>query len=167
MPPRARSLGPLTWEEAREQIDYNPDTGVLIWKVCKPRIRPGRRAGYPHLKGMRAIVVCGTGFLEHRFIWFWMTGKDPGDLYIDHKNRNPSDNRWQNLRLATHGQNYINSKTFGPTRGIQKRGEGAYRVRITHNKIRYSYQVDSYWAAKRLRNKLERELYGEFACTRR
>jgi hypothetical protein len=171
MPPRARPKGPITWKELREQLDYDPKTGWLTWKIRKPRIYPGKRAGYLHVKGGRAIEFCGKNFLENRLIWWWMTGKDPGDLYVDHKNRKRNDNRWKNLRLATHGQNYVNSKTFGPMRGISprpgKKHKNTFRVKISLNREKFYYTVYSLLAAKRLRNKLERELYGEFACTQR
>jgi hypothetical protein len=166
MPTQARPPGPVTWQELREQLNYNPETGWLTWKVAKPRIQKGTRAGSSHMKGGRVIEVCGKHYIEPRLIWFWMTGDNPGELYVDHKNRRRNDNRWSNLRLATHGQNYVNSKTFGSMRGIQKRGS-SFRVKISYNKKRQAFTVKSFQAAKRLRNKLERELYGEFACIRR
>ena len=168
MPPRARPPGPLTWEELRQQLDYDTKMGWLTWKMAKPRIHVGRRAGSFRLKGEhRDITICGQNWIEHRLIWFWMTGKDPGDAYVDHKNRRRTDNRWENLRLANHSQNYVNSKHFGPSRGIRKNKEGEYRVRISLNHVERSKNVRTYLAAKRLRNKWERELYGEFSCTQR
>lgn len=166
MPPRPRSPGPLTWEELREQLDYTPKTGWLTWKVSKPRIRKGARAGNLHVSGHREITVCGNVFREHRLIWFWVTGMDPGDLYVDHKNRKRADNRWCNLRKATHGQNYVNSVCGGKMRGIQQRGN-TWRVRTQVDGKRCSFTVGTYLAAKRLRNKLERQEWGEFACVRR
>lgn len=95
-----------------------------------------------------------------------MTGDDPG-LYIDHKNRIKDQNWWDNLRLATHGQNYINSTYFGEMRGIYHRGGEKYRVRISHASKRYNVQVLGLENAKELHRKLELEHYGEFACDRR
>lgn len=166
MPPRARPPGPLTWKELREQLDYNPQTGWLTWKVSKSRIQRGTRAGHPHVSGAREVTICGYTFREHRLIWFWVTGKDPGNCYVDHKNRKRWDNRWRNLRKATHGQNYVNSDYGGKMRGIQQRGN-KWRVRTNVNGKRCSFTRDTYLAAKRLRNKLERQEWGEFACLRR
>lgn len=169
MPPRARPSGPLAHKELRETLDYNPETGWLTWKVRRSRIQKGARAGGQHGKGHRALIVAGFGFLEHRLIWFWMTGAlPPKERYIDHKNRKSDDNRWCNLRLATHGQNYVNSKVFGRMRGIMKRGENSYRVRVNDGQgRRLSFTAHSYLAARRLRNRLEKQYWGEFACARR
>lgn len=161
-----RNPGPLTWKEANTQLDYNPETGIVTWVTRKSKIYPGKRAGWLNKKGYRGIVVCGTQYPEHRFIWFWMTGENPLDKYIDHINHNKSDNRWCNLRLATHGENYVNSNTFGPNRGISKRN-GNYRVKVTKDGVRKTYTVYTLEAARILRKKLEKELYGEFACERK
>lgn len=166
MPCVARGRHPLTWKELRSQLDYDKETGHLAWLVSKPRIRVGQRAGSDHVKGHREITVCGFTYREHRLIWWWVTGKDPGDKYVDHKNRRRNDNRWKNLRPATHGQNYVNSMQFGKMRGICRHGAG-YRVRIGINGKRPTFHVKTYLAAKRLRNKLERQYYGEFSCTRK
>jgi hypothetical protein len=49
---------------------------------------------------------------------------------IDHANRDKLDNRWVNLREATHGQNMTNrpniSKKSGLPRGVYRRPYGKY-----------------------------------------
>jgi hypothetical protein len=155
----------ISWQTLRDHLRYNQRTGWLTWNTSKPRIRKGQRAGYQHSKGHRRIEVNGKDYSEHRLIWFWMTKHWPPE-YVDHKNRIPNDNRWHNLRLATHGQNYINSKTFGPMRGIMKRG-GSYRVRSIVKGKRISHTVRNLSAAKKLRRRLEIQEWGEFTCTRR
>lgn len=54
-------------------------------------------------------------YYAHRLAWFYVHGKWP-KLYIDHINRNKSDNRICNLREATAAQNAQNSHPLG--RGI-------------------------------------------------
>lgn len=63
------------------------------------------------------IKLDGKSVLAHRIAWKIMTGDDPPDL-VDHENRQDTDNRWDNLRLATHSQNMqnrsvVNNKTTG------------------------------------------------------
>jgi hypothetical protein len=167
MPPRPRGRHPLTLEELREQLSYSKKTGWLRWKVSKPRIRKGSRAGSLHCDGHREITVCGFVFREHRLIWWLVTGKDPGDNYIDHKNRVRNNNKWTNLRPASHGQNYVNSTKFGLMRGINKRSERSYRVRSIVDGKRCSFHVKTLKQAVRLRRRLERQEWGEFACVRK
>jgi len=95
-----------------------------------------------------------------------MTGQWPKE-YIDHKNRKRDDNRWCNLREATHSQNYVNSQEFGPMRGILKRESGSFRVRSIIDGRRKSFEVKTLALAKRLRRKLEKQEWGEFSCVRR
>lgn len=103
-------------------FDYNPNTGDLSvrkdFKEVKSaggqsvgggRYYPGKIVGT--LKGRHGhlrINVKGKVFLTHRVIFMWMTGKCP--KYIDHIDRNPSNNCWSNLRECTQSQNAMNQK---------------------------------------------------------
>lgn len=46
--------------------------------------------------------------LAHRLIWTMKVGRIPDGMVIDHKNRDPFDNRLDNMRLATDQQNSRN-----------------------------------------------------------
>lgn len=110
---------------------YNPETGELTWKA-RPREHftcdKGQKAfntryagkvagnkqersnGDPQAVNVRLGV--GTGIHRaHRVIWAMMTGEElPPSVLIDHKNGNPWDNRWSNLRKAAPHQNQYNSR---------------------------------------------------------
>lgn len=92
----------------RELLDYDPDTGIFIWKVkpCKNK-SAGIEAGCITNR-YRTIKVLKKLYQAHRLAWMYVYGKFPLKL-IDHINGNPLDNRIVNLREAT---NYENSQNI-------------------------------------------------------
>ncbi|MDR8091104.1 HNH endonuclease [Burkholderia gladioli] len=64
--------------------------------------------------------------LLHRVIWKLVTGDDPGDALIDHRDCDGYNNRWSNLRLATKAQNSMNrDKPATNSSGVK--GVGRFR----------------------------------------
>lgn len=110
-------------ELLRQRVDYDPETGALIWKACGPehfssernwRIFTTRFAGKPVLKRNRGYVVVTltVNFREqyfegHRVAWALVTGAWP-DHEIDHIDRDRGNNKWSNLRAADHMRNQWN-----------------------------------------------------------
>lgn len=94
--------------ELRDLIDYDPSTGIFIWK--EGPIRRGKRAGSLQPHGYRRIHVGYVRIWEHRLAWAFVHGAYPDGL-IDHINGDRSDNRIENLRQATAETNAANSKT--------------------------------------------------------
>lgn len=99
----------LTAARLREVLDYNPKTGVFRWKVDRNggQFPAGSVAGGIDELGYRRIKIDGKRYKAHRLAWLYMTGDWPPND-IDHKNRQPGDNRWKNLRSATESQNLAN-----------------------------------------------------------
>lgn len=64
--------------------------------------------------------------------------KCPDNLIVDHINRNPLDNRLENLRCVTPSENQLNSSTHNNSlskhKGIRLRPHGKYQARIMINK---------------------------------
>lgn len=85
-------------------FDYNPETGELRWKVGIPKVG-GKLAGWESAGYVR---VCwgGMNVMAHRLIWRMVKGYWP--VEIDHRDRNRSNNRWENLREVTRSLNQIN-----------------------------------------------------------
>lgn len=48
----------------------------------------------------------------HRIVWIMHNGEIPFGMHIDHINHNRKDNRIQNLRLVTNGENHKNTKLY-------------------------------------------------------
>lgn len=107
----------ITQAELKEMLRYDPETGAFTWRVSYRRAREGAVAGAMDGSGYVRIKINGTPYKAHRLAWFYMTGVWPeGDM--DHRNRIRSDNRWNNLRQATRGENNWNT----PIRADNKSG---------------------------------------------
>lgn len=102
----------LTQQELKRLLDYDPETGRLIWLVSTSnRVKAGHEAGSVRLartgKRYRLVGIRGVHIQAHRLIWLWMTGEFPNNQ-IDHIDGNGINNKWQNLRAVTKIENSRN-----------------------------------------------------------
>jgi hypothetical protein len=98
----------LTQEALKSILDYDPLSGIFTWLENRSTVKIGQRAGTISSRNCcRQISIDGKTFKEHQLAFLYMEGWIP--LLIDHKNNNPLDNRWTNLRVATKSQNAANS----------------------------------------------------------
>ena len=98
----------------RRVFDYDPKTGVLLWRHREdvlPRVNKrfaGKPAGcFDGQYGYLSVRLCDRLYQAHRIIWLWVTGVWPVEI-IDHIDRNPANNAWNNLRPATRAENNRN-----------------------------------------------------------
>lgn len=116
----------------RTLLRYEPDTGKLFWlprpldrftsqrscSVWNSRFAGQEAFTADNGTGYRRGDIFGTTYRAHRVIWALVTGAWPANE-IDHRNGQPADNRWDNLREATRLQNSRNRRKAG--------GSSAYR----------------------------------------
>lgn len=102
----------LSHQEIRRLFDYDPETGVLRWRVDRGvnktkgrEIKSGGSHGYLDVK------INGKKYMAHRVVWFYTYGEWPADE-LDHANKDRKDNRIKNLRPATHSENQHNSTKY-------------------------------------------------------
>jgi hypothetical protein len=139
-----------------------PDDGVAGELDCDRPVRP--QAGAVSRAGYRAISLDGRGYRAGRLAWFWMTGTWPKND-VDHKNLNPDDNRWDNLREATRSQNIANQRgPSGTATGIKGvyPYKDRYRARIKKDRKLYHLGVfDTPEAAHAAYVEAAKRLHGE------
>lgn len=109
----------------REAIEYNPLSGVFIWrnrplshfssrKVYKwwASTWAGKKAGCLYSSGgtvkYMSIRLDGWLYAAHRLAWIYMNGDIPTSLQIDHIDGNGTNNKIENLRVVTHIENHMN-----------------------------------------------------------
>lgn len=100
----------LTAGQLRALLKYFPDTGEWTWLVAVARrVKVGDTAGWRRADGRRKISIDSKTYYGSRLAWLYMTGQWP-DGEVDHDDLNKANDRWSNLRKATHAQNQTNSR---------------------------------------------------------
>ena len=98
----------VTVEDLKEDLIYNPDTGLFTRKVDKnKRFVAGQVAGCIHHTGYVLVGLKKYRYFAHRLAWLYMYGEFPSSQ-IDHINQDKTDNRISNLRLVTPSENMQN-----------------------------------------------------------
>jgi hypothetical protein len=149
-------------------LDYNPFTGLFTWRISiGGNSRKGAVAGaISH--GYISIGVDGVRYLAHRLAWFYVHGKMlEGE--IDHRNRDRTDNRIENLRPANVFENRQNvtarSDSKSGIRGVSfdpRRQKWVAQITAegTHRFLGYFTSMGD---AAHARSEAERRYFKEFA----
>ena len=153
------------YEVLIEYLDYNPSTGIFTWKKrpsgCTS-VNPGDIAGSPNSHGYIYISFQKKKYSAHKLAWFMTFGAEGFDsLLIDHINRNRTDNRIANLRLASPSDNNHNSKR---AKGYYKNQQGSYTAQISIDGSNCSLgRYPCPLLARLAYEEKKRELCGEFS----
>lgn len=117
--------------------------------------------------GYRVICMGGRQYYAHRLAWLYMTGEWP-IAEVDHINTKRGDDRFANLREATHAQNSRNRSTpCTNTSGVKGvswhagAGKWCAFIKVNSRSINLGYFTDIPDAAAAYAAASER-LHGEF-----
>jgi hypothetical protein len=147
-------------EELWELFEYKPLTGELVRRVRAGRVLAGTPFGAIAANGYRSGCVRNSRYYAHRLVYAWVTGTDPGDLDIDHRDSNRDNNCFWNLRVCTRTQNNFNRQS----QGFVRQGNRYYaQICVGDRNVLalggYASEAEAYEAYK----KAALELHGEFA----
>lgn len=152
----------VNWSEV-----FTYSNGKLFWKI-QPRsnVSIGDEAGWLDNCGYRRIWYKGKRFMSSAVIWELHNGPIPQDLEIDHKDRDSSNDKIENLRLATRANNLANMKGRGSLglRGItwdSKREK--YEVQVGSHLRKLRGRFKSLLEAKAAYSNWAKTLHGNFA----
>lgn len=158
---------------AQSILDYNPVSGELTWKTRSDvglwwnDRYAGKVAGSISPNGYRQILINKQSHKSHRIAWLLFYGEWPS-LCIDHIDRNRTNNKIENLRLATKAENGRNANiqknnTTGVTgvywRGKRKKFEAQIRDNGKLKSLGYFNRIED---AKSARERAEVNIFGEF-----
>jgi len=161
----------------RTLLQYHPRIGNFTWKVRRNShggpVIPGTVAGSRNKAGRTQIGIDGHLYKTHTLAWAFMTGSWPRKgIEIDHKDGNDANNKWRNLRLATHAQNNWNVHRLYKTNKSGRRGvswcepRNVWHVNIAVNKKHYylgAFPKKQLAEAVEVRRAAELKYYGEYA----
>lgn len=117
----------LTQAQLKAMLDYSPLTGVFTWKEkISRKVVVGSVAGCYRADGYLRIKALGQEYLGHRVAFFYMNGYWPS-AEIDHKDGNPANNTWDNLRECIHAENLQNARPRKSASGVT--GVGWHKLR--------------------------------------
>lgn len=132
----------MTIEQLSMIFSYDATTGSVFWKI-KPKqtkVKPGDVAGSVKANGYVRIQYKGELLSAHRVAWALYYGAWPA-MFLDHKNRDRSDNRIENLRECTHAENMrnrpkANSNKTGFKGVCEESGRFRACIAINNKKVR-------------------------------
>lgn len=153
-------------ERLKRLLKYDPESGLFTWNESRGRVKRGTVAGSTSSKGYTVIGLGGKTYKAHRLAWLYMTGAWPLEQ-IDHRDGQKANNKWNNLREATHAQNSCNRSPYNKTgfKGVIPGPNGKYFGKTSYKGEKcHSGAFDTPEEASEWVTAARTRLHGEFAA---
>lgn len=145
----------MTQDELRGRMTYDQVTGQFFWTKSMLRAGTTRKDGY--------VRICFNYkfYYAHQLAWFYMTGR--WARTVDHKDHNPSNNSWDNLREATMQQQSCNRRNL---KGFYfDKSSNRYRVLIQMKEGKvYGNSWKTEEEARIQAEEMKQKFHGDFYC---
>ena len=154
----------ITQNRLKELLNYDPETGYFTRLMKRQKYQVGEIAGTINKQGYRIIELYGRAYYASKLAWFYMTG-EWAENEIDHIDTNPGNDKWINLRKATHQENTQNRNGWGESRikGVRAKGNRfEARIRVSGNLI-YLGLYKTKEEALQVYNEAAQKFFKEFA----
>ncbi len=155
----------LTAEWLRENLVYEPQTGVFLWKHRGPGRMMGKALGTKVWPGYMTMKVNNILYYAHRLAWLYVHGQWPAN-HLDHVDGDKANNAIDNLRPATASQNAAcrpARRRVAASRGVMPHGAGFVARLYSGGKRHYLGYFSTAEAAKAAYEAKAKEIHGEFA----
>lgn len=116
----------LTVEYFNQIFTYHKESGVFTRNTASGRNKAGSTTGSILPCGYVYLTINGKKFIAHRVAWLLTYGEVPSGE-IDHINGVKTDNRIENLRIASTKQNQENRKIAQATNSTGLLGVSKFR----------------------------------------
>jgi hypothetical protein len=150
----------MNWNELFEYEDGN------LIRLYDPG-NSYKHVGWVNSQGYLQTEVFGKTFMVHRIIYEMHSGEIPDGMYVDHIDRNPLNNRIENLRAVDKALSKINTKTPVTNttgyKGVLATPSGRFQARLGYKRKKlYIGLYDTAEEAAQAVKEVAMELYGEF-----
>lgn len=153
----------------RDYFNYDPASGEIRWKKSPHhKVKAGDIAGFIEPRGYRVLQFKKTLWKGHRIALALMNNEFPNGE-VDHIDGNPSNNRFENLRVVDKSQNQMNRAVSKNNRsGIkgvhfcESKQKWVSRISVGKNRIHIG-GFNSFDEAIQKRKQFEDEFYGQYA----
>jgi hypothetical protein len=164
-------MSSLDLHELRARLRYDPETGEFTTLARTDALgkhyKEKKAAGSPRKEDSRVTIrLNGNLYYRSRLAWFYAYGEWP-TLEVDHIDRDPTNDRLSNLRLANRSENSTNRvgnwrKKVPCPRGVYKAPAGWVAQICKNTKSKYLGTFQTIEEAHRAYLQAAKGIHGEF-----